>query len=140
VSRVSAVVTYNNMGLAHHLLGLQQKGNSQRKNFTKASRMYKVADALYMVYPDNGDILVFLAIGNNMAHIHSHFFDNESVQSCLDGINVILMSTSILLEYYDVLQTNDNRLPGCLNGWLSERALRSRHTGYGYGVHSGSVI
>jgi hypothetical protein len=118
VSRVSAVVTYNNMGLAHHLLGLQQKGNSQRKNFTKASRMYKVADALYMVYPDNGDILVFLAIGNNMAHIHSHFFDNESVRSCLDGIHVILMSSSS-----DTEKTSENFSPFYMNIMMFYRQM-----------------
>lgn len=137
--RISAVVTYN-MGLAHHLLGLQQNGDRQRTNYTKASRMYKVADTLCRVYPDNGDILVFLAVGNNMAHIHSHFVDNESVQSCLGGTNVILMSSSsdvekmsenysplkplflILHEHYNVSQTNHNRLPGRLNG----RCLKGR--------------
>jgi hypothetical protein len=117
VSRISAVVTYN-MGLAHHLLGLQQNGNSQRTNYTLASRMYKVADTLYRVYPDNGDILVFLAVRNNMAHIHSHFVDNESVQSCLKGINVVLQSSS-----GDEEKTSENYSPFYLNIMMFYRQI-----------------
>jgi hypothetical protein len=92
LNRIAAVVTYN-LGLAHHLLGLQN-GKNERKNYAKALRFYEVADTLNSKYdPDNGDILI-LAIVNNAAHVHAHFFDNENTQRCLDRMSSILVSTS----------------------------------------------
>jgi hypothetical protein len=51
LTSIAAVVTYN-LGLAHHLLGLQN-GNYQRKNYAKALRFYELADTLNTKYSDN---------------------------------------------------------------------------------------
>ena len=90
LTRIAAVVTYN-LGLAHHLLGLQN-GNYQRENFAKALRFYETADTFNRTYPDNRGIL-FLAAVNNAAHIHSHFLNNGNTQTCLDGMSLVLRST-----------------------------------------------
>jgi hypothetical protein len=91
LTRIAVVVTYN-LGLAHHLLGLQN-GNYQRENFAKALRFYETADTLNRTYPDNRGIL-FLAAVNNAAYLHSHFFNNGNTQTCLDGMSFVLRSTS----------------------------------------------
>jgi hypothetical protein len=92
LTRIVAVVTYN-LGLAHHLLGLQN-GNYQRENYAKALRFYETADTLNRgTYPNNRGIL-FLAAVNNSAHIHSHFLNNGNTQTCLDRMSSILMSSS----------------------------------------------
>jgi hypothetical protein len=91
LNRISMVVTYN-LGLAHHLLGTQN-GNKQRKNYTKALTMYKMAYNLKKAYADSRD-LMYLAVFNNMGHIYSHFFDKQSTHRCLEGIHSVLMSCS----------------------------------------------
>jgi hypothetical protein len=88
---ISMVVTYN-LGLAHHLIGMQN-GNNQRRNYTKALTMYKMSYTLKKMYADNRDLL-YLAVFNNMGHIYSHFFDKQSTHRCLEGIHFILMSCS----------------------------------------------
>jgi hypothetical protein len=91
LTRIIVVVTYN-LGLANHLLGLQN-GNYRREKYAKALRFYEVADSLNRTYPDNRGIL-FLAAVNNAAHIHSYFYNNENTQTCLDGMSSILTSSS----------------------------------------------
>jgi hypothetical protein len=92
LNRIAVVVTYN-LGLAHHLLGLQN-GNYKRVNYAKALRFYEMADTLDRMYPDNPRGILFLAVVNNTAHIQSHFFDTRDTQRCLDGISFMLMSNS----------------------------------------------
>jgi hypothetical protein len=87
LNRISMVVTYN-LGLAHHLLGMQN-GDNRRKNYSKALRMYHAAYALTMEYPDNRDLL-YLAVLNNMGHIYNYSFDSRNIQHCLEGMESIL--------------------------------------------------
>jgi tetratricopeptide (TPR) repeat protein len=91
LNRISMVVTYN-LGMAHHLLGTRN-GKKQRRNYTKALAMYKVAYTLKKEYTDNRD-LVYLAVFNNMGHIYSHFWDKQSTHRCLEGMHSVLMSCS----------------------------------------------
>jgi tetratricopeptide (TPR) repeat protein len=91
LNRISMVVTYN-LGIAHHLLGTQN-GNNQRRNYTKALTMYEVAYTLKKVYADDRD-LVCLAVLNNMGHIHSHFFNKERTERCLEWMHYVLISCS----------------------------------------------
>jgi tetratricopeptide (TPR) repeat protein len=93
LNHLSMVITYN-LGLAYHLLGMQN-GNNQRKNYNKALKMYKVTASLMRLYPDNrGRDLLYLAVFNNMGNIYSHFYDRENTQHCLEGMKAILMSCS----------------------------------------------
>ncbi len=86
------VVTYN-IGISYHLLGAQN-GNNQRKIYTKALAMYKVAYTLEKEYAGDNRDLVYLAVSNNMGHIYSHFFDKQSTKRCLEGMLSVLMSCS----------------------------------------------
>jgi hypothetical protein len=93
LNHLTMVVTYN-LGLAYHLLGMHN-GNNQRKNYSKALKMYKVTASLMRLYPDNrGRDLLYLAVFNNMGNIYSHFYDRENTQHCLEGMKAILMSCS----------------------------------------------
>jgi hypothetical protein len=91
LTRIVVVVTYN-LGLAHHLLGLQNE-NYRKENYAKALRFYEVANSTNRTNPDNRGILSLAAV-NNAAHIHSHFFNNGNTQRCIDGMSSILMSSS----------------------------------------------
>jgi hypothetical protein len=95
LTRIAVVVTYN-LGLAHHLLGLQN-GNCRKENYGKALRCYEVANSTNRTNPDNGGILSLAAV-NNAAHIHTHFLNSGNTQRCIDGMSSILMSSSRVEE------------------------------------------
>jgi tetratricopeptide (TPR) repeat protein len=93
LNHLSMVITYN-LGLAYHLLGMQN-GNDQKKNYNKALEMYKMTAALMRLHPDSRDRdLLHLAVFNNMGNIYFHFFDRGNTQHCLGGMQAILMSCS----------------------------------------------
>jgi hypothetical protein len=89
LNHMSMVVAYN-LGLAHHLLGMQN-GDNQRKNYSKALRMYHAAYALTMEYPADNRDLFYLAVLNNMGHIYNYSFDNINSKQCLGEMESILM-------------------------------------------------
>jgi hypothetical protein len=91
LNRISMVVTYN-IGISYHLLGAQN-GNNQRKNYTKALALYKVAYTLEKEYAGDNRDLVYLAVSNNMGHIYSHFFDKQSTKRCLEEMRSAYMSS-----------------------------------------------
>jgi hypothetical protein len=89
LNRLSMVVAYN-LGLAHHILGMQN-GDNLRKNYSKALMMYHAAYCLLMEYPADNRDLLYLAVLNNMGHIHNYSFASRNIQSCLEGMESILM-------------------------------------------------
>jgi hypothetical protein len=89
---ISMVVAYN-LGLAHHLLGMQN-GDNQRKNYSKALTMYHAAYDLMMECPADNRDLLYLAVLNNMGHIYNYSFDSRNSQACLEGMEFIVMPYS----------------------------------------------
>jgi hypothetical protein len=91
----AAVVFLFNMGLAHHLQGMQDI-HSQETNFKKAMRLYKmgveILDRCRRVSGETVNGLLYLASFNNMGHICSHFHRTKVVQRCLEWLNTILES------------------------------------------------
>jgi hypothetical protein len=90
-AKASATLLYN-MGLAWQHLGAQENNTAALK---KALSAYESAySALSQQCNDSFSCLVMLALCNNMAHIHSHFFDLEEAKHCRDLIPHILACSS----------------------------------------------
>jgi hypothetical protein len=90
-AQVSATLLYN-MGLAWQHLGAQENNTEALK---KALSAYERAySALSQQCNDSFSCLVMLALCNNMAHIHSHFFNLEEAKHCRDLIPHILACSS----------------------------------------------
>jgi tetratricopeptide (TPR) repeat protein len=90
-AKASATLLYN-MGLAWHHLGAQENNTDALK---KALFAYERAySALFRQCNDSFSCLVMLALCNNMAHIHSHFFNLEEAKRCRDLIPHILACSS----------------------------------------------
>lgn len=91
-----AVVVLYNMGLIHQLRGLRHlKG--QKNCFIKAMQIYKMALSVLGRCSESigGEDLasfLYLAVLNNMGHIHSHFCETQQAHQCLDRIRCILVS------------------------------------------------
>jgi hypothetical protein len=87
----SATLLYN-MGLAWQHLGAQENNTVALK---KALFAYERAySALSQQCNGSFSYLIMLALCNNMAHIHSHFFDFEEAKTCRDLIPQILACSS----------------------------------------------
>jgi hypothetical protein len=90
-TKASATLLYN-MGLAWQQLGAQENDSMALK---KALFAYERAySALSQQCNDSFSSLVMLALCNNMAHIHSHFFNLERAKNCRDLIPQILACSS----------------------------------------------
>jgi hypothetical protein len=90
-TKASATLLYN-MGLAWQHLGSQENNTSALK---KALFAYERAySALSQQCNDSFSYLVMLALCNNMAHIHSHFFNVEEAKNFRDLIPQILACSS----------------------------------------------
>jgi hypothetical protein len=89
----AAVVFLFNMGLAHHLQGMQAI-DSQETNFKKAMRLYRmgveILDRCRRASGETVNGLLYLALFNNMGHIYSHFCRTKVVQCCLKWLQNIL--------------------------------------------------
>jgi hypothetical protein len=86
-AKASATLFYN-MGLAWQHLGTQENNTTALK---KALFAYERAySALSQQCNDSFSCLVMLALCNNMAHIHSHFFSLDEAKHCRDLIPHIL--------------------------------------------------
>jgi hypothetical protein len=91
-TKASATLLYN-MGLAWQHLGAHENNTAALK---KALFAYERAySALSEQCNDSFSYLVMLALCNNMAHIHSHFFNLVEAKSCRDLIPQILACSSL---------------------------------------------
>jgi hypothetical protein len=90
-AKASATLLYN-MGLAWQHLGTQENSTTALK---KALLAYETAySALSQQCNDSFSCLVMMALCNNMAHIHSYFFNLEQAKYCRDLIPQILACSS----------------------------------------------
>jgi tetratricopeptide (TPR) repeat protein len=90
-AKASATLLYN-MGLAWQQLGAQENNTTALK---KALFAYERAySALSQQCNDSFSYLVMMALCNNMAHIHSHFFNLVEAKRCRDLIPQILACSS----------------------------------------------
>jgi hypothetical protein len=91
-TKASATLLYN-MGLAWQHLGSQENNTTALKNALCA---YEGAYSalLSQQFNDSFSYLVMLALCNNMAHIHSHFFNLEEAKNYRDLIPQILAYSS----------------------------------------------
>jgi tetratricopeptide (TPR) repeat protein len=106
---LTTVLLYN-MGLAYQLLGMEDL-LSQRKNLKKAMKIYQMTAAILEKSGDEANVLVFLAVSNNMGHIYSHFCETQDSQRCLDclleGLNKIQDSkVKIRVDEFRAFQMN----------------------------------
>jgi tetratricopeptide (TPR) repeat protein len=91
IATTSAILLYN-MGLAWQHLGTQENSTTA---LNKALFVYERAySALSQQCNDSFSYLVMMALCNNMAHIHSFFFNLEHAKQCRDLIAEILASSS----------------------------------------------
>ncbi len=90
-TKVSATLLYN-MGLAWQHFGTQENSTAALK---KALLAYESEySVLSRQCNDSFSCLVMLALCNNMAHLHSHFFNLEQAKHCRDLIPHILACSS----------------------------------------------
>jgi hypothetical protein len=90
----SATLLYN-MGLTWQHLGAQEDNTTALKKALCAyKRAYSVLSRSQHQCNDSFSDLVMLALCNNMAHIHSHFFDLEEAKKYRDLIPQILACSS----------------------------------------------
>jgi hypothetical protein len=90
-TKVSATLLYN-MGLAWQHFGTQENSTAALK---KALLAYESAySVLSRQCNDSFSCLVMMALCNNMAHIHSYFFNLEQAKHCRDLIPQILAYSS----------------------------------------------
>jgi hypothetical protein len=91
-TKASATLLYN-MGLAWQHLGAQENNTMALK---KALYAYEMAyTAFSQQCNDTFSYLVMLALSNNMAHIHSHFFNLQEAKHCRDLIPQLLACSSL---------------------------------------------
>jgi tetratricopeptide (TPR) repeat protein len=83
---VSAVILFN-MALLHHFRGLT---GGQTDFLDRASRLYRIALDILQKHNDNTNILLVLALYNNLAHIDSHLFRVEDMKHSLGQMQDIL--------------------------------------------------
>jgi hypothetical protein len=89
---ITAVVLFN-AALALHLEG-RRNICLQQTSFKKALLLYKMASEIMerwldFVHCDHEvNLLVYLAVMNNMGHIHSHFCEGREAQDCLQLLHV----------------------------------------------------
>jgi hypothetical protein len=87
----ACVILLYNMGLAWQHLGAQENSTMALKKALFAyERAYSTLSQFQQQYNDSFSYLVMLALCNNMAHIHSHFFDLEEAKNYRDLIPQIL--------------------------------------------------
>jgi hypothetical protein len=95
------VVILFNMGLVFQLLGMQDL-RSQQASFKKAMKLYQLANTTLEKSGDKGNCLLYLALSNNMGHIHSHFCEGSETQGCLNclraGLCALYSSDEDILE------------------------------------------
>jgi hypothetical protein len=90
-SKASATLLYN-MGMVWQHLGAQKNNTAALK---RALHAYEMAyTELCQQCNDTFSCLVMLALANNMAHIHSHFFNMQEARQCRDLIPQILVCGS----------------------------------------------
>jgi hypothetical protein len=90
----SATLLYN-MGLAWQQLGAQENSTiALKKALFAYERAYSVLSRSQQQCNDSFSYLVMLALCNNMAHIHYHFFDLEEAKNYRDLIPQILACSS----------------------------------------------
>jgi hypothetical protein len=90
----SATLLYN-MGLAWQHIGIQETNTTALKKALFAyERAYSVLSQSQQQCNDSFSYLVMLALCNNMAHIHFHFFNLEKAKNCRDLIPQILACSS----------------------------------------------
>jgi tetratricopeptide (TPR) repeat protein len=82
---VSAVILFN-MALLHHFRGL----GGQTEFLDRASRLYRIALDILQKHNDDTNILLVLALLNNLAHIDSHLFRVEDMKHSLGQMRDIL--------------------------------------------------
>ncbi len=93
-AKASAILLYN-MGLAWQHLGAQENNTvALKKALFAYERAYSILSRSQLPCNDSFSYLVMLALCNNMAHIHSHFFDLEEAKTCRDLIPQILACSS----------------------------------------------
>jgi tetratricopeptide (TPR) repeat protein len=83
---VSAVILFN-MALLHHFRGL---AGGQTEFLDRASRLYRIALDILQKHNDDSNILLVLALYNNLAHIDSHLFRAEDMKHSLGQMRDIL--------------------------------------------------
>jgi tetratricopeptide (TPR) repeat protein len=89
-TKASATLLYN-MGMAWQHLGAQENNTAALKRALRADEMATMAyTELCQQCNDSFSCLVMLALANNMAHIHSHFFNMQEARQCRDLIPQIL--------------------------------------------------
>jgi hypothetical protein len=90
----SATLLYN-MGLAWQHLGTQENNAvALKKALFAYERAYSILSRSQQQCNDSLSYLIMLALCNNMAHIHSHFFNLEEAKTCRDLIPRILACSS----------------------------------------------
>jgi hypothetical protein len=92
LARISAIVLYN-IGLAHHLKGLQNSTGIHDRTLNKALGCYRMAlkalDSCVSCRKASDNFLC-LALVNNLGHIHSMVLNNEATLQCLDYLRRVL--------------------------------------------------
>jgi hypothetical protein len=89
---ITAVVLFN-VALAFHLQG-RRNICLQQTSFKKALQLYKMAFEImerWLDFVDSDEevnLLVYLAVINNIGHIHSHFCEGREAQHCLHLLHV----------------------------------------------------
>ncbi|KAL7564121.1 hypothetical protein ACA910_012392 [Epithemia clementina (nom. ined.)] len=91
LARMASAVLYN-AGLAHHLRGLANLP-TQAFDYHRSLQFYLVSLRLLDVIEGDAERcrLLLLAIHNNMAHIHLHYFNTRSTTVCLNGLRQTLV-------------------------------------------------
>ena len=88
----TAAVILFNAGLALHLQG-RRNIRLQHTSFKKALQLYIMAFTIlerWLDSDDQGSRLVYLAVINNVGHIHSHFCERRNAQHCLQLLYTML--------------------------------------------------
>ena len=104
----ACVILLYNMGLAWQHLGAQENNTMALKKALFAyERAYSTLSQFQQQCNDSFSDLVMLALCNNMAHIHSHFFDLEEAKNYRDLIPQILAFACSSPETCSSMAAND---------------------------------
>jgi hypothetical protein len=112
LARFSTIVLYN-IGLCHHLKGLQNSTGTQDRTLKKALRFYRIAlETLDSCVSCRRAIDNFLrlALVNNLGHIHSMALDNDATLQCFGYLRRVLAaqveSNEVERDCYCVFRIN----------------------------------
>jgi hypothetical protein len=95
-SRLMSAVLLYNVGLAHHLLGLQTSDSHvllrSLEYYSMAYKTFSDVQVKSMGEKPNFLALGFMALANNMGHVHAHFLNFARTDTCNRQLSLLLSS------------------------------------------------